>query len=154
MQRTDIIRPAQFAGIGLIAGLAGTAAMSLSQAIEMRLTKRAPSATPAKAVEAATGVDVPGDKDEARLSTAAHVAFGTGLGLGLAAIEKVPEPSRVALFFLGSWGTGTALITGLGVSKPPTEWDRTELATDLVHHAVYAGSAALAFAGLRRLASI
>jgi hypothetical protein len=154
MQKTDLIRPAQIAGIGLLAGLAGTAAMSLSQAVEMRLTKRAPSPTPAKAVEALTGVEAPKEATEARLSTAAHIAFGTSLGLGLAAMAKVPEPARGALFLAGSWSAGTALITGLGVSDPPTKWGSRQLATDIGHHAVYAASAALAFVRLRRLVRV
>lgn len=154
MQKTDLIRPAQIAGIGLLAGLAGTAAMSLSQAIEMRLTKRAPSPTPAKAVEALAGVEAPKEATEARLSTAAHIAFGTSLRLGLAAMAKVPEPARGALFLAGSWSAGTALITGLGVSDPPTKWGSRQLATDIGHHAVYAASAALAFVRLRRLVRV
>ena len=152
MQKSDVIRSVEIAGLGLLAGLIGTLAMSTSQALEMRLTKRKASTTPAEAVETLVGVDVPDWLTEHQLSTAAHVTFGTGLGLGLAALAKLPEPARGAVFFIGSWSAGTAMITGLGVSDPPTKWGVKSLVIDLAHHAVYAGSAALAFSGLQRLA--
>jgi hypothetical protein len=153
MKSSSLKQGAAVAGLGLVAGLLGALTMSLSQRAEMAATKRPPSDTPAKAVETISGAEVP-EQAEPPLSTAAHLAFGTSLGLGLAALGKVPEPARGALFFAGAWSAGTALITGLGLSDPPTRWDAKKLATDLGHHAVYAASAAAAFFGLRRLARI
>jgi len=154
MDRTNLTNAAQLAGLGLFAGLIGTLAMTLSQKAEMAITQREASDTPAKAVQTITGVDVPDPKQEQDLSTAAHVAFGTGLGLGLAALAKVPEPARGVAFFAGAWGAGTALITALGLSDPPTRWGGNKLAIDLGHHAVYAATAAAAFVELRRLARV
>jgi hypothetical protein len=154
MQRTNLTHAAQLAGIGLVAGLVGTLAMSLSQKAEIALTRRPPSKTPAEAIETLTGTEIEDERAEQQLSTAGHLAFGTGLGLGLAALERVPEPARGLAFFAGAWSAGTALITGLGLSDPPTRWDAKKLATDLGHHAVYAAASAAAFLGLRRLARI
>ncbi len=152
MRTLSLERAGTIAGFGLLAGLIGATVMLGSQKAEMALTGRAPSDTPAKAVEQLTGIDPDGAATEQTLSTAGHFAFGTGLGLGLALLDDVPEPARGALFFAGAWSLGTAVITGLGLSEPPTKWTRTQLATDLGHHLVYAASAAAAFAGLRRLA--
>jgi hypothetical protein len=154
MERAPVITAAGLAGIGLAAGLIGTLAMTLSQSAEMALTKRAPSKTPAKAIERLSGAPALGAEREGALSNAGHFAFGTALGLGLVALAPVPEPARGAAFFAGAWGAGTALITGLGLSDPPTKWDADKLAIDLGHHAVYAATAAAAFFGLRRLARL
>jgi hypothetical protein len=154
MDRTAISNAATLAGLGLVAGLVGTLAMTLSQKAEMRLTERAPSDTPAKAIETLAATPVHDDRAEQALSSAGHVAFGTGLGLGLAALAKVPEPARGLTFFAGAWATGTTLINALDLSDPPTRWDARALAIDLAHHAVYAAVAAAAFVGLRRLARV
>jgi hypothetical protein len=154
MTNTEMSDAAKLAGFGLLAGLAGSLVMLASQTIEMRLTKREGSDTPAEAVEKLSGIEVEDKSTEQQLSTAAHFAFGTGLGLGLAALAKVPEPARGIAFFASAWGAGTALIAGLGLSDPPTKWDPAKLAIDLGHHAVYAASAAATFVGLRRLARV
>jgi hypothetical protein len=154
MNTQDLSRVGTLAGLGLLSGLAGTLVMTLGQKAEMRLTKREPSEVPAEAVETITNTPAPDARQQAQLSTAAHVAFGTSLGLGLVALSKLPEPARGVAFFAGAWGAGTALITGLGLADRPTQWGAQKLAIDLGHHAVYAASAAASFAGLRRLAHV
>lgn len=57
VEATPLEKAAKAIGIGLMAGLAGTAAITLSQTIEMKLTKRPPSTAP---VDAAYGL--PGDR--------------------------------------------------------------------------------------------
>jgi hypothetical protein len=153
MNKGDFCQAAGLAGLGLAAGLTGALVMLLSQKAEAAITQREASATPSKAIEAVSGVDLL-ESDEQALATPVHLAFGTALGLGLAAMTKVPEPTRGGLFFAGAWGAGAALITGLGLSDPPTRWDAKKLAIDLGHHAVYAASAAAAFFGLRKLARL
>jgi len=154
MTSDNLSNAAKLAGFGLLAGLAGSLVMLASQRAEMRLTKREGSDIPAEAVEKLSGIDVEDRSTEHQLSTAAHFAFGTGLGLGLAALAKVPEPARGIAFFACAWSAGAALITGLNLSDPPTKWDPAKLAIDLGHHAVYAATAAGTFFGLRRLARI
>jgi hypothetical protein len=155
MDRATVSSAATLAGIGLAAGLVGSVFMLLGQKAEMAATGREPSDTPAKALETMAQVDPPeDDRVQQRLSTVGHFAFGTSLGLGLAALAKVPEPVRGIAFFAGVWSTGTATLTTLGLSDPPTRWTPQQLATDLAHHAVYAATAAAAFFGLRRLAKV
>lgn len=149
MEESRIQRVASLVGIGLLAGFAGAVLMTVSQKVEMAITGRQPSSTPAEAAEKIAGVDL-ADTDEQRLSTPLHLAFGSALGLGLAASARVPEPARSALFFAGAWSAGTGVLTGLELSEPPTRWDAKTLAVDLAHHAVYAAGAVAAFVGLRR----
>ena len=150
MTRKDLAAAGSVAAIGLAAGLVGTLVMSLGQRAEMGLSGRSSSHTPAKAIEAVSGVDVP-DGYQDRVSLWTHLGYGTALGLGLAALAKVPEPARGTIFGTGAWLGGAGLQTALGVNDPPTRWKRAELAIDLLHHAVYAGAAAATFSGLTSL---
>lgn len=145
---------AALAAFGLAAGFAGAVAMSLSQKAEMAMSGRPPSNTPAEAVEAVTGMGRQDAQSERQLSTAAHLAFGTGLGLGMAALAGVPEPARGLAFFTAAWTAGNTLVTRLGLSDPPSEWSAKQLATDIGHHAVYATATAATFAALRRIARV
>jgi hypothetical protein len=153
MKTSDLSRAAGVAGIGLAAGFAGSFLMLLSQKAEMAITNREPSASPSKAVEKVTAVDLT-ETDEQAFSTPIHMAFGTALGLGLAALEKVPEPARTCLFFAGTWSAGNGLLVALDLADPPTRWGAKRLAVDVAHHAVYAAGAAATFLGLRRLARL
>lgn len=137
--------------LGLGAGLLGATAMLVSQKIEIRATGRKPSDTPAKAVETLTGLTARDEERRSQLSTAAHFAFGTALGAGLVALDRVPTPFRTPLFAAGAWLVGTGVLVALDVSDPPTEWSAGALATDIGHHAVYAASASAAYGIGRRL---
>jgi len=59
-------------GPGLLAGLAGTAAVTISQAVEMDLTGRQPSSTPAEAVEKVLGIRAVDDRISQRPHRHAH----------------------------------------------------------------------------------
>ena len=131
--------------LGLAAGLAGTSAMTLGQHVEMAVTRRKPSRSPARAVEELGNVELASRGDERRASVPVHFAYGTTLGLGLVALEPIREPWRTALFFAAVWGAGVALLTSLGLASPPHRQRPGSLATDLGHHIVYAVTASLAF---------
>ncbi|WP_419825125.1 hypothetical protein [Sphingomonas sp.] len=137
--------------LALGAGLVGATVMLLSQKTEMWATGRGPSMVPAKAAETLTGVTLYDPADEARLSTAAHFAFGTTLGLGVALLDRAPAAARAPLFAAGAWGAGNAIMTALGACEPPTRWSRQALAIDLLHHAVYGAATAGAYAEATRL---
>ena len=137
-------------GLGLAAGLIGTLVMTLGQKAEIALTDRPPSKVPAQAVEKITDTEV-AESREQQLSTAVHFAYGTALGVGLAAMDEVPEPARTALYFAAAWGAGMALLQGLKLEGRPSEWDLSSAAIDGGHHVVYALAAGLAYDGGRRL---
>jgi hypothetical protein len=146
---TENLTVADRIGVGIVSGLIGTVVMTLGQKAEMALTKRPPSATPAKAVEKMAQVDLDGE-DEQRASTPIHFAYGTALGGALALLDEVPEPARTASFFALAYGGGAALLSGLKLAPLPTEQKPAEVATDLGHHLVYALSAGAAYALLTR----
>ena len=82
-------------GKGLIAGLAGTAAITLSQMIEMKITKRKPSEATVKVASATTGIKPANDGEKEKVSQEIHWAYGTSWGIargiiGLTGLKGLP----------------------------------------------------------------
>ena len=68
-------------GRGLLAGLAATAAMTLSQMIEMKITKREASDAPVKVAEDTVGVKPASPEEKQKLSQELHWSYGTAWGV-------------------------------------------------------------------------
>ncbi len=64
-------------GKGLMAGAAGTLAITLSQMIEMKITERRPSTAPADAAEKVLDVKPATEGDKQKFSQEVHWAYGT-----------------------------------------------------------------------------
>lgn len=140
--------------IGLIAGAIGTAAMTAAQTAQMKATGREGSTTPAKAAERVLGFKPNGDAEEEVLSNKVHWAYGIALGGSfglLASMLDDQEPATGTAFFTLVWGAGLALLPGLKIASPPTQWGAPALATDAAFHAVYASSTAAAYHGIKGL---
>lgn len=137
-------------GRGFVAGTGGTAAMTASSTIEMRLRNRPSSDAPLRAAEEVLGVEPRSDTDAARLGTMVHWAYGAGWGAvrGLISAMRIPEPLATIAHFSFVWGTALFVLPRLGVMKPPAEWGRREIAIDAAHHAVYAIGTARAWKSL------
>jgi len=140
------------AGVGLAAGLAGTAAMSLSSTIEAKLRHREPSTAPADAARKLLGVKPEGEEQAKRFSTIVHWAYGTSWGAvrGLLGCTGLPAPAASAIHMAVLWGSEQVMLPALGVSPPLTEQDATEIAIGAWHEAVYAAAAGAAYEGLNR----
>ena len=134
--------------IGVAAGLAGTAAMSLSQRAEMALSGRKPSASPALAVCKLLGFETRTSAQEQRLAEEMHWVYGTAWGVGHSALSSFPEPVRSIVYMGAVWSAGALLMDVTGIAPPPTEWKAGSLITDLTHHAVYTAFGALVFHAL------
>jgi hypothetical protein len=128
----------------LVAGAAGTAAMTVSTIIEMRLRHRPPSTAPIRAFERATGIRLPSDRVRRALSWGAHVPFGIGLALVRPLLGEHPVVAPAA-FFVIAWLPDLALVPALGDVPPPWRWGAKELAISGLHHAVYAVTAETAW---------
>ena len=126
-------------GRGLLAGVAGTAAISLSQAIEMKLTKREPSTAPADAAGKVLGIRPRHLAGKARFAHIVHWAYGTTWGLFRAALGGRPRRRLwAALAQLAAIQTAAlVMLPKLGVAPPLTEWEPAEIGTEILHHAVY-----------------
>lgn len=138
------------AGRGVVAGFAGTAAMTLSQTVEQQLSGRPGSTTPADGVATVTGI-VPRDEDaQNRLNVLAHWGYGTAWGLARAALDLIGVRGPLAtLAHLGVvLGSEQVLTPALGLGKPTPAYGASATLTDLGHHVVYAAVAGTTYDAL------
>jgi hypothetical protein len=124
---------------GLAAGFAGTAVLTLSQRLEMRLTGRPPSDLPARVAEGVLGIS-PRGRARARVAFATHWFNNTATGLGRAAVagaglRGVPAAGATFAVYLGG---STLLFRRLDLAPPPWRRAPRELAIDVVHAGVWA----------------
>jgi hypothetical protein len=139
-------------GKGLFAGLAGTAAMTVSSTLEMKFNGRGASQTPAKAAEKVLDVEPRDEESEARFSNLVHWGYGTGWGAvrGLLASDGLSGPVATAAHLGLVWGAEQVVLPALDVSAPVFKYGGKATATDLLHHAVYATATGLAYSYLDR----
>lgn len=154
-------------GKGLIAGFAGTVAITVSQMIEMSITKRSMSDAPVKVGGKALGVEPRGkaelekekatsDDDEAsdelkeevesnkeQFEQLMHFGYGTGWGVARSALDMADiKGIRASVIHFGAiWGAAQIMLPANNAAKPITEWSARQIAIDLFHHAVYAFAA-------------
>jgi hypothetical protein len=130
-------------GKGIVAGLAGTLAISISQAIEMKISRRKPSTTPADAAGKVLGVQPRDEGGKARFANVVHWAYGTGWGLARAALGG-PRRGRfwAPLAHLAAvQAVAMLMLPALKVAPPATKWGAGEISKEVLHHVVYASAA-------------
>ncbi len=139
-------------GKGVFAGVAGTAAMTVSSTLEMKLRGRAASSTPARAAAKVLGVEPVDEESEARFSNIVHWGYGTAWGgvRGLLSAAGLSEPAATVAHLGVVWGSEQVMLPALGVTPPLTEWGAKEVAIDALHHLVYAGATGAAYSLLDR----
>lgn len=129
------------AGIGLLAGLAGTASMTVSSTLEARLRHRAPSSAPAHAAAKLLGITSFADEiAQARFNDLAHWGYGTAWGAvrGLLAALGLPPRTATAAHGAAVWASEQVTLPALDVAPPAVFWSPREIAIDAFHHTVYA----------------
>jgi hypothetical protein len=139
-------------GKGLVAGLAGTVAMTASSTLEVRLRGRESSSAPARAASALLGVAPVDERGERRFNTLVHWGYGTAWGAArgvLAAVGLASAPAALAHLAL-VWGGQQVVLPATGTAPPATRWGAGEVAIDLWHHAVYAAATGAAYGWLDR----
>jgi hypothetical protein len=139
-------------GKGLFAGVAGTAAMTVSSTMEMKLSGRPASQTPADTAEEILQVEPEDEDSEARFSNLVHWGYGTGWGgvRGLLASTGLPGPTATLAHLGLVWGAEQVVLPTLNVLAPVFKYGGKTTATDLLHHTVYAAATGLAYAYLDR----
>jgi hypothetical protein len=144
---------AQNVGKGLLAGLAGTVAMTVSSTIEMKVRGREASSAPAKAAEKVLGIkEFDNASAEKRFSTLVHWGYGTGWGIARGVLRTMGAPPKAAtaLHYSAIWGGAGVMLPVLDVAPPITMWGGKEIAIDAWHHMVYAVATAVAYEALDR----
>jgi hypothetical protein len=140
-------------GKGVVAGLAGTAAMTVSSTVEAKLRGRAFSDAPARAAQKLLGIaEFESEAAKARFSNVVHWGYGTGWGVARALLGLAALTGRKAdaAHFGAVWGGALVMLPALGVAPPAWRWGKEEVAIDVFHHAVYAAATGLAYELLDR----
>lgn len=137
-------------GKGLAAGLVGTAVMTAVQMVEMKVQDREPSTMPADAVKKILRIEPRDEQAEQRLAQLVHFAYGTAWGgvrglIDEAGLGRIGGP---VVHFLAVWGAAAAMLPALDLAPPPTEWSKEQVATDALHHAVYAAATSATYSWL------
>jgi len=139
-------------GRGLFAGAFGTAVMTVSSTIEMKLRGREASSAPADAAAKVMGVEPTDDEAKERFSNIVHFGYGTGWGAarGVAGFAGLRGPAAAAAHLAAVWGTELVMLPALDVAPPATKWGLKEVGVDSFHHAVYAAATSIAYEWLDR----
>ena len=149
MNRVDTLATA--VGRGLVAGIAGTAAMTISSTLEARLRGRAFSTAPARATAKMLGIrEFDSDLAQARWNDLSHWGYGTGWGVVRGLLGATPLSGRAATVVHGAAIYGAAQVTlpALEIVPPSIFWGAEEIAIDALHHAVYATATGVAYAAI------
>ncbi len=143
---------AEAVGVGMAAGLVGTAAMTISQRIEARLRHREPDTTPVRAASHVLGVAPVDRAGERRFNAMAHWGYGTAWGAvrGVLTVAGLGDVAGTAAHLVIVWSGEQIVVPSTGASTPLSETDTTETAIDLGHHVVYAVATGVAHRWLSR----
>lgn len=125
---------------GLLAGVAGVAAMTLAEKLEQAVTGRPNSYVPAHTLERLLGLPERPDSERLGLNWTMH--WGQGILLGavraLMARHGFRGPVGSFIFLNLRLINDQSLENATGVGAPPWTWPRDEQVIDLLHKAVYA----------------
>lgn len=132
---------------GALAGLIGTAAMTVAQEAEMRATGRAPSLVPGHVASKLMRLKPTDDGALARISIGMHWAHGMTMGTVRALVGRtgLRGPSAAAAHFALMWGGDVILYKTLGIAPWPWQWSAEELAPDVLHKGIYAAATSAAY---------
>jgi hypothetical protein len=125
---------------GLLAGLAGAAAMTLAEKIEQLITKRPNSYVPAHTLERLLRLPHKPDEQRLGLNWAMHWGQGILMGAvrGIMAERGVRGPVGSFLFMNLRLLNDQTLENATGVGALPWTWPKDEQVIDLTHKGIYA----------------
>lgn len=125
---------------GLVAGLAGVAAMTAGEKLEQAVTRRPNSYVPAHTLERLLGRPKKPDAERLWMNWTMHWGQGVLLGgvRGLMAARGVRGPVGSFMFLNLRLLNDQTLENATGVGAPPWTWPVDEQAIDLLHKAIYA----------------
>ncbi len=150
--RESIDTTASAIGRGLLAGFAGTVAMTIAMRLDNLDQGPEDSGIPAEGAAEVLGIDsFEDDRARARTGELVHWGYGTAVGAVRGLLGRTGMgPNLADTAFHGVvWAAEQALLPALDLAPPTPKWSRAGLTADLVHHAVYG----LATNGVYRLLS-
>jgi hypothetical protein len=140
----------------LIAGAAGTAALSLCYEIHHRLRPQAPdpadyddSLVPGQIVASIMDLHQVSAREEEELGLALRWSYGSAFGLWHGLLRRrIAEPLATVAFGATLMSATLTMFPLLGRTPPPWRWPRGFLAVSLTTHAIYAVTVGLVDATL------
>ncbi len=147
MQSSQQASKAAMIGRGIVAGVAGTVAMTAFQKfIEMPITGRGDSYAPANTAEKTFGVHPETQQGRKRLNWVTHFALGTlwGAAYGVAAHAGLRGPKAIAATFATVYTGDFVSNTARGLYEPST-WSAQDWAIDLTDKFVQAAATGVIF---------
>lgn len=142
-------------GRSLVAGVAGTAALSLSYVVERRVRERRQvdyddSLVPGQIVCSMLNLHQVTRRFEYEAGMALRWTYGSGFGLVHGLLRRrLDEPSASAVFAGALLSLTFTMFPLLGGTPPPWRWPRGYVASELLTHAAYVGAVALVDETLR-----
>jgi hypothetical protein len=134
-------------GKGVLAGLAGTAAMTVSSTVEAKLRGRAFSDAPARATAKVLGIaEFEDARAKSRFSDLSHWGYGTAWGVAYGVLRELGlRRAAGPAHFAAVWGSAAVMLPALEIAPPFVFWRKEEVAIDLLHHGVYSAGTGLAY---------
>ncbi|HEV2130447.1 MAG TPA: hypothetical protein VGR27_05070 [Longimicrobiaceae bacterium] len=128
------------AGRGMVAGLAGVAAMTAVEKLEQLFTKRPNSFVPAHTLERLLRRPTKPDEERQGMNWIMHWGQGVLLGAfrGMMAESGLRGPVGSFLFMNLRLLNDQTLENATGVGAPPWTWPADEQRLDLLHKGIYA----------------
>ena len=125
---------------GLLAGVAGVAAMTLAEKIEQQFTRRPNSYVPGHTLERLLRLPHKPDQERLGLNWTMHWGQGILLGAvrGLMAAQGFRGPVGSFMFMNLRLLNDQSLENATGVGAPPWTWPKDEQVIDLLHKGIYA----------------
>lgn len=139
-------------GKGLIAGLAGTAAFTLSNMIERKISKGPQNFAPADAASKALSIEASDREKWGKFSNEVHWTYGSiwGTARGLISMFGLKGWKASTLHFAAIYYAAITIEPDFEVAPPINEWSKKEIAIFALHHAVYAVVAGLVFDAINK----
>jgi hypothetical protein len=134
-------------GRGIVSGVAGSVVMTAFQKfIEMPITGRDDSYSPAKLGKKLLPVDPSTDEGRKRLNYAMHFSLGAmwGAAYGVATHAGLRGPRAVAATFAAIYTNDVLTTTALGLTNP-LKWSRQDLVVDVVDKFVQVSATGVIF---------
>ena len=141
----------------VLAGAAGTAAMSLTYEIERRLRHGRreldydDSLVPGRIVASVMHLPAVSDRGAAELGLALRWGYGSAFGIWHGVLKRyLPEPWAAAAFGATLMTATFSLFPILGKTPPPWRWPAAVLATSIGTHVAYVATVAIVDDAMRR----
>lgn len=139
-------------GKGFIAGLAGTAAITLSQMIERKITGKPTSFAPGDAASKALDIEASKMETRKKFSDEVNWVYGTlwGSGCGMLSLLGIKGLPATSIHFAAIFYTAITIEPDFEVAPPINEWSKIDLALFALHHVIYAAAAGMVFDAINK----